>query len=491
MMLRTVVHEEVGRLPERNRAAVVLCLLEGMTPEQAARHLGWPVGTVHSRLARGRERLRGRLTRRGLMVPAGLLGTASMCPKAGVAAVPAALAETTARLALKIARGQVPAGTVPAAVASLTATISRSMLMTSMRMPMGMLLMLGLVAAGAGVLARQEPGTIAVSRERSAGRLPLDASAARASQTAAPDLSNDPVPPGARFRLGTSRFRPPSIVADMALSPDGTTIVTVGDELIAWDAATGRERWRAPTREDEFRSHGPAYGMRAVAFGADGSRFYTPGRLGEVVTWETATGRREVLKVAWPRNLLRQPDQSTPSVDVSPDGKWLAVGNGDGLVVCDRFGKLRFEIANKPPGPLKVDNRGPAELLRRLLHGPLLAGRNDAGRGHQRPARGDPVAGCRDRPRFPDDRAGRAAGPIGLLPGRRATRHHRARQRGAALRRRDRQPGLVARRQTHRHLRELHVRRGLQSRWQASSRCAPRTTASTSWTLRPVRRSAG
>ena len=47
-------------------AAVILCLLEGLTPEQAAEHLGWPVGTVHSRLARGRERLRGRLSRRGL-----------------------------------------------------------------------------------------------------------------------------------------------------------------------------------------------------------------------------------------------------------------------------------------------------------------------------------------------------------------------------------------------------------------------------------------
>ena len=68
-----MVHEEVGRLPERYREAVVLCLLEGLTPEQAARHLNCPVGTVHSRLARGRERLRGRLTRRGLAVPAGLL----------------------------------------------------------------------------------------------------------------------------------------------------------------------------------------------------------------------------------------------------------------------------------------------------------------------------------------------------------------------------------------------------------------------------------
>jgi RNA polymerase sigma factor (sigma-70 family) len=57
------LHEEVGRLPERYRAAVVLCYLEGHTCEDAARVLNWPVGTVKSRLSRARERLRSRLTR--------------------------------------------------------------------------------------------------------------------------------------------------------------------------------------------------------------------------------------------------------------------------------------------------------------------------------------------------------------------------------------------------------------------------------------------
>ncbi len=64
--LAAIVHEEVDRLPERYRAAVVLCDLEGRTHEDAARHLGCPVGTVGSRLSRGRDRLRDRLTRRGL-----------------------------------------------------------------------------------------------------------------------------------------------------------------------------------------------------------------------------------------------------------------------------------------------------------------------------------------------------------------------------------------------------------------------------------------
>ncbi|MDR3623327.1 MAG: efflux RND transporter periplasmic adaptor subunit [Paludisphaera borealis] len=64
--LASVIHEEVDRLPERYRSAVVLCDLEGRTCEEAARHLGCPVGTVGSRLSRGRDRLRDRLTRRGL-----------------------------------------------------------------------------------------------------------------------------------------------------------------------------------------------------------------------------------------------------------------------------------------------------------------------------------------------------------------------------------------------------------------------------------------
>ena len=48
-----------GRPPARavTGAPVVLCDLEGLTHEEAARQLGWPVGTVKSRLARGRERL--------------------------------------------------------------------------------------------------------------------------------------------------------------------------------------------------------------------------------------------------------------------------------------------------------------------------------------------------------------------------------------------------------------------------------------------------
>jgi Sigma-70, region 4 len=77
--LRSLVDEELERLPERYRATLVLCELEGRTHEQAAALLCCPVGTVKSRLARGRQRLRDRLARRGLamtgLTDAALLAT--------------------------------------------------------------------------------------------------------------------------------------------------------------------------------------------------------------------------------------------------------------------------------------------------------------------------------------------------------------------------------------------------------------------------------
>jgi RND family efflux transporter MFP subunit len=70
------VDEEVSRLPERFRAAAVLCYLEGKTVDEAARLLGCPRGTVASRLARARARLHSRLSRRGVGLMVGVPATA-------------------------------------------------------------------------------------------------------------------------------------------------------------------------------------------------------------------------------------------------------------------------------------------------------------------------------------------------------------------------------------------------------------------------------
>ena len=72
-----LLREEIGRLPDRLRAPLVLCYLEGLTQDEVARRLGWPIGTVRSRLARGRDRLRERLVLRGVAPSVAAIGVAS------------------------------------------------------------------------------------------------------------------------------------------------------------------------------------------------------------------------------------------------------------------------------------------------------------------------------------------------------------------------------------------------------------------------------
>jgi RNA polymerase sigma factor (sigma-70 family) len=132
-----VVHEEIDRLPERYRIPVLLCDLEGRTYEEAARHLGCPVGTVKSRLARGRARLRTGLTRRGVAPAVGAL-----------AAVPAAWA----RDAVRAATSPKTASGVSAAVTALTRDVLKSMFLIQLRVASG-ILAIGMVTLSAFVVA--------------------------------------------------------------------------------------------------------------------------------------------------------------------------------------------------------------------------------------------------------------------------------------------------------------------------------------------------
>ena len=127
------LHEEINRLQERYRLPVVLCYLEGLTHEQAAQRLGWPLGTVESRLARARERLRNRLTKRGAMPAVALLGARSLAEMARPGLSSGWIA-ATARSATQFAGGKAVAAVASANVAFLTQGTLQAMAVTQIKL---------------------------------------------------------------------------------------------------------------------------------------------------------------------------------------------------------------------------------------------------------------------------------------------------------------------------------------------------------------------
>jgi polysaccharide export outer membrane protein len=125
----SALHEEIALLPERYREPMVMCHLEGLSTAAAAQRLGCAQGTILSRLARARERLRRRLTERGLAVPAGLLVGSVAAHKA--AALPAALVSSTTSAAARAGAGDLAlVATVSPRIAALVQATLRTLLMT-------------------------------------------------------------------------------------------------------------------------------------------------------------------------------------------------------------------------------------------------------------------------------------------------------------------------------------------------------------------------
>jgi RNA polymerase sigma factor (sigma-70 family) len=327
-----VLHEEVRRLPAKYRSAVVLCYLEGLTNEEAARQLRWPVGTLKTRLLRARGLLHRRLTRRGLALSAGAVATV-LTADAASAAVPAGLMET-------MLRATTGAAVSPRALAWAEGVL-RTMLLTRLTVVAVALLAVAAVGGGgAGWLALHgtpgEPGAGAAPAKEEPKPLILRGHTGDVTCLAfAPDgktLFSGANPDEAPRRGEVKRWdaatgkelpfpgeRTFQTVDGVAFAPDGRTVAVTtrdpsgqtkpGVELTLWDPSSGEHR-------ATLRGCGP------VAFDRDGKRLAAAENDFSIRVWDAAT-LRPAATLEGHRGLI-------VSLAFAPDDRTLASASNDG-----------------------------------------------------------------------------------------------------------------------------------------------------------------
>jgi RNA polymerase sigma factor (sigma-70 family) len=275
--------EEIDRLPERCRRAVVLCYLEGLTAAEVAGHLGCPTGTVESRLAAARKKLRDRLGRRGVALPAAVAGQAALAPEA-VARVAAA--------AVAFARGGVVANEASVRLAREVLTMWQA------RAWAAGLLVAAILAVGTGVGWAHRPAAPLAGPDGAAGELPT---------APAPQAKDAPPAPADAWPLARQLAGLRGTLVRVA--PDNRTLVLhAGQDVFGINIA--RERNRSTFR---IESPNPIEG---VAVSPDGKYVATAEGIQGVKLRDAATG--EVLEALWPSGKL-----PAERVGFTPDGSRL------------------------------------------------------------------------------------------------------------------------------------------------------------------------
>jgi RNA polymerase sigma factor (sigma-70 family) len=290
-----VLDEELARLSEAERLPLVLCYLEGMTQDEAAGICGWSVRTLRRRLAAGRDRLRGRLERRGL----------------GLTAVLAALASTPT------AEAVVPTTTAPAngVVEELVRAELRPVGVTK-----AAACLVALAAAGllAGLAAPGIPNPAA----------PAARAVAAPAPATAPASDQSDLPEGAVTRLGSTALRHPGYLTHLRFTPDGRQLISYGEGKVRrWDARTGAAIRPANSPGDITTTYWTTF------LTADGKRVIAPHVEQEptrvsVREYDLATGKHRELFVIPPRT---GPDGKPAGIGLerfilSPDGTLLVEG---------------------------------------------------------------------------------------------------------------------------------------------------------------------
>jgi RNA polymerase sigma factor (sigma-70 family) len=331
--VRGVIDEELSRLPEKYRLPVVLCYLEGRTQDEAARTLGWTKGTVSGRLARAKDLLRHRLTRRGLAPAAGVLA-ASLSSEAAPAAVPLSLVLATVQAGTGAIHGGNTAGLVTGRVALLVrAAVSAIRVGRLGRLAaQACVLALGAAAIGTPIVLLRAPS---LTRDRAGPRNPAERAISRVpTADLAPRLDRfgDPLPPRALMRLGTTQRRHPREIAGIGFTRDGTAAISAQDDgtVRFWSTESGRPIGTinlladAPTTDQLVRDFAISRDGRLMA--AAGFAFDPARRRMAQRVWIWGLGQDRL------RRVIEVPTVDLFCVAFAPDGAKLATGGFAGAV---------------------------------------------------------------------------------------------------------------------------------------------------------------
>jgi RNA polymerase sigma factor (sigma-70 family) len=156
--LQALLDDEIGSLSETLRAPFVLCCLENKSCAEAARQLDLAEATVWKRLSRARQRLRDRLTRRGVALTT-VLAAAAVGANDARAAVPRSVVAPTVKAATRVTAGQ-PLASIPvsARVLTLVEGVNQAMFLSKCKSAILVLLAVGVVGAGLGLAALRSAG---------------------------------------------------------------------------------------------------------------------------------------------------------------------------------------------------------------------------------------------------------------------------------------------------------------------------------------------